>query len=124
MAAVIIGVSVLIIATLKEPPSFISVAPQHFIPLFYKNLTDMDRYPTEVKVNKKFWEEIIVYFFQYRPKFDLCTGGIENNASNSSSMPLCILFAERTFAELLPSNNRISGATIPPFRRHITVPSP
>jgi hypothetical protein len=62
MAVVSLEVSVLIIATSREPHSFISISPQHFTPLFFQNLSDMDKYPTQVKVNKKFWEELIAYF--------------------------------------------------------------
>jgi hypothetical protein len=48
----------------------------------------------QLEKNKKFWEELIVYF----PWYD--TGHIENDASNDSSIVACVFVAAVTF---LPS---------------------
>jgi hypothetical protein len=57
--------------------------------------------------NKKLWEELIAYF----PWYD--TGHIENDASNNSSIVVCIRYRDNVSIEPLPSNDR--GIFIEPF---------
>jgi hypothetical protein len=58
---------------------------------------------------------------QWSPLYRLDANSMENTASNSSSIVVCICCCGRGFTELLPSNRRLFCSSIPAFRHHVTI---